>query len=201
MVDNLIMPDDISIGFKGGPRFYTDKSVASNRQKRRMPNTTIAEHVYTWSLIDAPAEMVVSLRSFFYDRRGDLKPFLMKDHSNFRLADEVIGIGDAEQTQFQATKTETAGSNPYYRVIRHIKTGTLVVKIDGVEQDLTTDYTVNSTGLITFTSAPAYDEVITIDGEFYVPVAFEGDVFEASVPYLSPDVLSVDGLQCVEDIP
>jgi hypothetical protein len=50
MVDNLIMPDDISIGFKGGPRFYTDKSVASNRQKRRMPNTTIAEHAYTWSL-------------------------------------------------------------------------------------------------------------------------------------------------------
>jgi hypothetical protein len=36
-------------------RAFTDKSVASNRQKRRMPNTTIAEHVYTWSQIDAPA--------------------------------------------------------------------------------------------------------------------------------------------------
>jgi uncharacterized protein (TIGR02217 family) len=87
------------------------------------------------------------------------------------------------------------------RIIRHIKSGTLVVKVDGVTKTLTTDYTVNSTGLITFVSAPANDAVITVDGEFYVPVAFEGDVFEAIVPYLSTDILSVDGLQCVEDIP
>jgi uncharacterized protein (TIGR02217 family) len=145
--------------------------------------------------------MVEALRSFFYDRRGDLKPFLMRDWTNYRLVDEPFGIGDDETTAFQITKTESAGSNPYYRVIRHIRAGTLVVKVDGVTQVVTTDYTVNSTGLVTFTSPLEYDAVPTATCEFDVPVAFEGDVFEASVPYLSPDVLSVDGLQCVEDIP
>jgi ribosomal protein S12 methylthiotransferase accessory factor YcaO len=83
-------------------------------------------------------EMVEALRSFFYDRRGDLKPFLMRDWTNYRLVDEPFGIGDDETTAFQITKTESAGSNPYYRVIRHIRAGTLVVKVDGVTQVVTT---------------------------------------------------------------
>lgn len=201
MVDNVIMPEAVSVGFKGGPRFYTDKVVSVNRQKTRLPNTTIAEHAYTWAMQDAPAALVIALRKFFYDRRGDLKVFLMKDWADFLLAGEEIGLGDGVAVAFQIIATYTAGNNPYVRIIRHIKSGTLVVKVDGVTKTLTADYTVNSTGLITFVSAPANDAVITVDGEFYVPVAFEGDVFEAIVPYQTTDILSVDGLQCVEDIP
>ncbi|RVC47574.1 hypothetical protein EN781_00105 [Mesorhizobium sp. M4A.F.Ca.ET.090.04.2.1] len=201
MVDNLIMPERVSQGFKGGPTFSTDKSTQVNMQTRRLMNVSIARHVYTWSMQDAPADLVKALRAFFYDRRGDFKVFLMKDWTNFQLVDEQIALGDGSTVAFQITKTETAGVNPYVRVIRHIKAGTLVVKVDGVTKTLTTDYTVNSTGLITFVSAPALDAVITVTADFYVPVAFEGDVFEASVPYQSLDIMSVDGLQAKEDIP
>ncbi|RWB66581.1 DUF2460 domain-containing protein [Mesorhizobium sp.] len=200
-VDNLVMPETVSQGFKGGPTFSTAKSTQVNMQTRRLPNVSIARHVYTFMMQDAPADLVKQLRAFFYDRRGDYKVFLMKDWSNFQLVDEQIALGDGSTVAFQIVKTETAGVNPYVRVIRHIKAGTMVVKVDGVTKTLTTDYTVSSTGLITFTSAPALDAVITVTADFYVPVAFEGDVFEASVPYQSLDIMNVDGLQVKEDIP
>jgi uncharacterized protein (TIGR02217 family) len=112
MVDNVIMPEAVSVGFKGGPRFYTDKVRSGEPAETPLPNTTIAEHVYTWSHEDAPAEMVIALRSFFYDRRGDLKPFLMKDWADFRLVGEEIGLGDGEVPPSRSRKTYTAGSTP-----------------------------------------------------------------------------------------
>ncbi|MES0071941.1 DUF2460 domain-containing protein [Mesorhizobium sp. M0058] len=203
MVDNVIMPDDVSIGFKGGPRFITTKVRSVSQRTTRLPNASVARHYYAWSQRNIPETMLISLRSFFYDRRGDFKVFLMKDWADFRLIDEQIGLGDGVQAAFQATKTYTAGNNPYVRVIRHIKAGTLVVKVDDVEKTLTTHYTVGATGMITFTGGniPADGAVITISCDFYVPVAFEGDRFEPSIPNMRPDLFNIDDLQAIEDIP
>ncbi|RWP84897.1 MAG: hypothetical protein EOR12_27075 [Mesorhizobium sp.] len=203
MVDNVIMPESVSVGFKGGPRFITLKVKSDNERITRLQKTVIARHYYSWSQQNRDAALIGVLRNFFYDRRGDFKVFLMKDHTDFQCVACQIGIGDGAQAAFQATKTYTAGSNPYVRIIRHIKAGTLVVKVDGVTKTLTTHYTVSATGLITFTGGniPAEGAVIMIDCDFYVPVAFEGDAFEPSIPYSLPEVMSIDNLQAVEDIP
>ncbi|MGX9145946.1 DUF2460 domain-containing protein [Mesorhizobium sp. 128a] len=203
MVDNLIMPESVSIGFKGGPRFITTKVRSDNQSIRRLQNTVVARHYYSWSQKNRDAALIEVLRNFFYDRRGDFKVFLMKDHTDFQCVNCQIGIGDGVTAAFQAVKPYTAGFNPYIRVIRHIKAGTLVVKVDGVTKTLTTHYTVSATGLITFTGGniPTVGQIITISCDFYVPVAFEGDAFEPSIPYSLPDVLDLDSLQAVEDIP
>lgn len=203
MVDNVIMPETLSVGFKGGPTFSTDKVVSVNMQERRLQNLTIARHVYSFMLDNAAASVVTALRSFWFDRRGDFKAFLFKDWADYQCVGEQIGIGDGVQTVFQCIKTYTAGNNPYERVIRHIKSGTLVVKVGGVTQTLTTAYTVNSTGLITFTGGhiPALDAVISVDGEFYVPVRFDGDAFATVLANQGLAAISVDGLQTIEVIP
>jgi uncharacterized protein (TIGR02217 family) len=201
MVDNLVMPETLSVGFKGGPTFSTDKVVAVNMQERRLQNLSIARHVYSFMLDNAAASTVTTLRAFWFDRRGDFKAFLFKDWADYQLTAEQIAIGDGSTVAFQATKTYSAGSNPYVRIIRYIKSGTLVVKVNGVTKTLTVDYTVNSTGLITFVSAPANASLITIDGEFYVPVRFEGDAFSTILPNQGLAAISVDGLQAIEVIP
>ncbi|MER8615961.1 DUF2460 domain-containing protein [Mesorhizobium sp. M1409] len=197
------MPESVSVGFKGGPRFITTKARSASQRTRRLQNTSIARHYYSWSQKNRDAVLIATLRDFFYDRRGDFKVFLMKDWTDFQCIACQIGIGDGVQAAFQATKTYTAGFNPYVRIIRHIKAGTLVVKVDGVTKTLTTHYTVSDTGLITFTvgNIPVDGALITQSCEFYVPVAFEGDAFEPSIPYTLPDVLDLDNLQVVEDIP
>lgn len=203
MVDNVIMPPTLSVGFKGGPTFSTDKVVSVNMQERRLQNLSIARHVYSFQLDNAAASVVTALRAFWFDRRGDFKSFLFKDWADYQLVAEQIALGDGSTAAFQITKTYTAGNNPYLRVIRHIKSGTLVVKVGGVTQALTTNYTVSATGLITFTSGhiPALDAVVSVDGEFYVPVRFEGDSFAIVLPNQLLDAISVDGLQAIEVIP
>lgn len=205
-VDNLIIPETVSVGFKGGPTFSTDKVRSVSQQTRRFPNQEIAVHKYSWNYQNADNEPTVALidwlRGLFFDRRGDLKTFLMKDWADYKLVAEQIGLGDGTTATFQVTKTYTAGFNPYVRIIRHLKAGTLVVKVDGVTQTITTAYTVNSTGLITFTGGhiPALDAVITVNGEFYVPVNLEGDAFSTSLPEQNEYIVNLD-LQAIEDIP
>jgi uncharacterized protein (TIGR02217 family) len=204
-VDALIMPEKVSVGFKGGPTFSTDKVVAVSMQERRFQNQSIARHMYTWSLQNADntesAAIIDTLRAFWFDRRGDFKAFLMKDWADFSATDEQIAIADTGTVSVQLTKTYSAGINPYVRIIRHIKSGTLVLKVDGVTQVSGVDFNVNSTGLVTFVSGhePALDSVITASFEFYVPVRFDGDAFSATLPEQSIFIASVD-LKAIEVI-
>ncbi|TPL40702.1 DUF2460 domain-containing protein [Mesorhizobium sp. B2-4-6] len=197
-----ILSERVAYGFKGGPRFSTAKSSAVNQQERRKQNQTKARHYFAWTQQNADDDLIAELRAFWYDMRGDFRTWLLKDWTDYLLVGEEIGIGDGINAAFQITKTYTAGFNPYVRVIRYLKAGTLVVRVDGVVKTLTTHYTVSETGLITFTGGniPAADKVVDVDGEFYVLVRFEGDAFEPSIPGGLADILNVDNLQAIEKV-
>ena len=51
----------------------------------------------------------------------------------------------------------------------------IVIKKAGVTQTVTTDYTISSSGLVTFTSAPANGAALTWTGEFDLPMRFDTD--------------------------
>jgi uncharacterized protein (TIGR02217 family) len=206
MVDNLIMPEKVSVGFKGGPTFSTDKVVAVSQQTRRFQNQEVAIHKYSWNYQNAdngtvdPAlekALIDWLRHMFFDRRGDLKALLMKDWADFELIAEPFFIGDGATTTAQVTKTYTVGFNPYVRIIRHLKAGA-VFKLDDVPLVLGVDYTISSTALVTYATPPADGAVGTVDGEFYVVVNLEGDAFSTSFPEQNIDIVNLD-LQAIED--
>lgn len=202
MVDNVIMDERMALGFKGGPTFSTDKLVMVNGQERRLQNRSVAIHNYVWAFTNTSLELEAQLKAFFFDRRGDFKVWLLKDWSDFSGVLEPISAGTGALTTFQIVKTYTAGSNPYVRTIRHIKSGTLSVYVNGVLQTPTTHYTVSATGLITFVSAPGSGLVVTASYEFYVPVRFEGDRYVSIVNYTpSMNIISVEDLTAIEVVP
>lgn len=201
-VDNVIMDERMALGFKGGPTFSTDKLPTVSGQERRLQNRSIAIHSYVWGFQNTSLELEEQLKAFFFDRRGDFKVWLLKDWSDYSAVLEPLGAGTGALTTFQLVKTYSAGFNPYVRAIRHIKTGTLSVYVNGVLQTLTTHYTVNATGLVTFVSAPGSGLVVTASYEFYVPVRFEGDRFVSIVDYQPQmDIISVEDLTAIEVVP
>ena len=105
--------------------------------------------------------------------RGGLYAFRFRDwdSKNNTLTDEVIGTGDGATTTFQITQTHTVGGVSSVRnVTRPVSAFT--VMLDGAVQG--SGYSIDySTGVLTFTTAPALDVEISVSGTYDIPVRFD----------------------------
>lgn len=169
-------PPNISYGSKGGPGFSTTVFISDSGAEQRNINWQDARARYDVSHGIKDIDDMDAILAFFYNVKGMAIGFRYKDWADYQLVDEPIGTGDASETVFQIIKTYTVGSEDYVRDIKKIVDGTLVVKVDGVTQTLTTDYTVNiNTGVITFVLPVPLNDVVTVTCEFDVPVRFDTD--------------------------
>jgi uncharacterized protein (TIGR02217 family) len=131
---------------------------------------------------------------------GSLYPFRFKDWSDYTATDELFGNGDGSTTSFQLVKTYdpseillgSPGTLFYVRSITLVS-GTPTIKIDGVTKTPATDYTISSSGVVTFASAPSGATVLTWTGEFDVPVRFDTDNL--------PVVMQEEDLASIRSIP
>jgi uncharacterized protein (TIGR02217 family) len=86
----------------------------------------------------------------------------------------VIGTGDGAIKPFQLVKRYPSGGVVEVRAITKPVAGTVRVYKDGVEQ--LSGWSVDvTTGVVTFTTAPATGVAITADFELDVPVRFDTD--------------------------
>jgi uncharacterized protein (TIGR02217 family) len=152
--------------------------MASGHEQRNI-NWSLERLVWDFNYSVLTAEQFKALLEFFRARRGRGYGFRFKDWSDYKWSDESIGVGDGTNTVFQMTRVyESAGPNPYIRIISRPISGTIVVKVNAITKVETTDYTIDySTGIITFGAGdiPAGGEIVSITGEFDVPVRFVED--------------------------
>jgi uncharacterized protein (TIGR02217 family) len=114
------------------------------------------------------------LIAFFRARRGKAYGFRFKDWTDYRAASQLLGTGDDALTQFQLLKHYPSGSVIETRTVTKPVTGSVKVYLDGVEQ--VAGWSVDeTTGLVTFSTAPAAGVAVTADFEFDVPVRFDTD--------------------------
>ncbi len=121
--------------------------------------------------------------AFFEARQGRLHGFRFKDWSDFRSCapdaaitplDQALGLGDGVTTAFPLTKTYSSGPASWTRAIAKPVAGTLRLAVAGAEH--TTGFAVDTTtGVVTFTSAPAGGAALTAGFEFDTPVRFDTD--------------------------
>jgi len=177
------LPPDVEVGMTGGPTYQNviQESISGTEQRVQVWAKCRGEWDITYTVLDT-GETSGTFRAvvaLFRAHFANLYPFPFKDWADYQLTDELIGTGDASGTTFQVTKTydpsqillNTPGALTYVRDIYLPVTG-LVVKVNGVVKSVITDYTIGSTGLITFTAPPANGHPITVTGEFDVPVRF-----------------------------
>lgn len=185
-------PPEISYGSSGGPEYATDVVISTSGFEQRNITWSQARARYNVAKGVKTRDQLASLIAFFRARKGRAYGFRFKDWTDYTGTAEPIGTGDGVETQFQLSKRYSNGGVYETRTITKPVSGTVRIYKDSVLQTSGVSVS-NSTGLVTFTSAPAEDVAITADFEFDVPVRFDTDRLSAS--------LDSYGTQSWQDIP
>lgn len=188
-------PPDISYGVTGGPEYSTDVVITGSGFEQRNINWSQARCKYQAAHGVKNENQMKRLLAFFRARRGKAYGFRFKDWLDYTGTGEIIGVGDGTTTAFQLIKTYTDDAG--YTEVRKIRKpveGTVKVYVDSVRQ---TALSVNATtGIMTFTVAPAQNAVIKADYEFDVPVRFDTDHCPQSIKEW--DLYSWDNIPLIE---
>lgn len=203
------LPEGIERGSGFGPSFRNIIQEAISGNEQRFAQWTkcrgVGDLSYGLRASDDPLGDFAAILALWRAHFGSLLPFRFRDWSDYTATDEIFGTGDGTTTTFQLSKTYdpslillgTAGSLFYVRDITLLD-GAPTISIDGVEKTVTTDYTINSSGLVTFTSAPANTKQLTWTGQFDVPVRF--DIDQLPVILNDSDLASIQSISIKEVI-
>lgn len=112
-----------------------------------------------------------NLGGFFKLQKGKWDWFYFNDINDNAVVGQSFGTGDGTTTAFQLVRSLGGFTEPVENV-----TGTPSVYKDGVLQS--SGYTIGSTGIVTFSAAPAAAAVLTWTGSFYWRVRFDQDEAE-----------------------
>jgi len=184
-------PTSIALGAVGGPeRRTTVVTLASGFEERNAVWANSRRSFNAGYGVKSLNDLHAAI-AFFEARQGRLYGFRWKDHADYRSgppqsvptpADAALGSGDGATTGFALVKTYTSGAQTYTRPIPKPVAGTVRIAIDGVEQALGSDFSVDTaTGVVTFVAAPGNGTAITAGFEFDVAARFDTDKFDIDI--------------------
>ena len=182
-------PDNISRGARGGPERRTQIVELASGAEERNASWANSRRRYDVAYGIRRADDLAAVVAFFEARNGRLHGFRFKDWADFKSClpsqtpgptDQPIGTGNGAATLFQLTKRYTSGAQSWARAITKPVAGTVTIALNGAPQ--ASGWSVSTTtGLITFTTAPAVGVAITAGFEFDVPVRFDTDVLDVTL--------------------
>ncbi len=173
-------PDDIAYGATGGPAYSTSVvSTASGFEQRNM-NWSAARGAWDVSSGLKQQGQLDILIAFFRARKGKACGFRFKDWTDYKATGQLLGTGDGTIKTFQLVKSYTSGAGSETRTITKPVLGSVKPYLAGVFH--ASGWSINTTtGILTFSTAPAQGVAITTDFEFDVPVRFDTDSMEATI--------------------
>ncbi|WP_375203647.1 phage distal tail protein, Rcc01695 family [Hyphococcus sp.] len=181
----ILFPVDIALNSEGGPTRKTDiVALVSGHEERNSPWAGSRRSFNAGYGVKSIAD-IEDIIAFFEARRGRLYGFRFRDPFDFkscRIAespapdDQLLGTGDASETDFQLVKRYASGVASYARPVRKPVAGSVRVAIDSVEQSEGADFTLDeTTGVVSFASPPAAAAGVTAGFLFDTPVRFDSD--------------------------
>lgn len=114
---------------------------------------------------------IQSLLGFFNARQGAFDNFLYTDPNDYTVTNENIGTGNGSTTGFQLTRSQGGFIEPVMNL-----NGNPTVKVNGVTKTLGGDYTISSTGFITFSAPPPNTHQVVWTGSYYYRCRFDEDM-------------------------
>lgn len=148
---------------------------SGHEDRNRLWNQFKREYDITYPIAkrDGPtnASFAIVYDAFLASGAGE-DSFDFQDWRDHTATDQLFGIGDGAETEFNLVKNHTYGTRTHARRI-YRPTLSIAIKADGVTVN-PADYTVDyDLGVVTFDTAPALDVEVTWSGEFNVPVRFD----------------------------
>ena len=167
-------PDDIAYGATGGPEFATSVVATASGFEQRNINWSAARGRWDVASGLKKQTQLDTLIAFFRARKGRAHGFRFKDWTDYKATAQALGTGNGTITTFQLIRTYSSGGSTDVRTITKPVAGSVKVYLAGVLQ--ASGWSVNTTtGVITFSAAPANGVAVFADYEFDVPVRFDTD--------------------------
>ena len=184
-------PDNISRGARGGPERRTQIVELASGDEERNASWANSRRRYDVAYGIRRADDLAAVVAFFEARNGRLHGFRYKDWADYKSAlpsqaitatDQQIGTGTGSLQTFQLAKRYTSGAQTWVRTIAKPVAGTVRVALGMVEQ--MSGWTVDTTtGVVTFTAAPAGGVIVRAGFEFDVPVRFDSDTLDVTLDF------------------
>jgi len=190
--DNVRLPTDIERGSQSIPRFQTTITTLGKGAEQRNADWAQQRMKFDISYGIQGEEDYHAVRDFFMARLGRARGFLFKDWSDYFVENQQIATGDGVTVAFQLVKRYVS-SVTYERTILAPINGTVQMYLNGTPTAASVNY---STGVVTFTPAPANTVVIAADFEFDVPVRFNTDEFPIEMHIFN--AASIGSIEIVE---
>ena len=182
-------PDNISRGARGGPERRTQIVELASGAEERNASWANSRRRYDVAYGIRRADDLAAVVAFFEARNGRLHGFRYKDWADYKSClpsqtpgptNQPIGTGNGAATLFQLTKRYTSGAQSWTRAITKPVAGTVTIALNGAPQF--SGWSVSTTtGLVTFTTAPAAGIAITAGFEFDVPVRFDTNALDVTL--------------------
>jgi uncharacterized protein (TIGR02217 family) len=184
-------PDNISRGARGGPERRTQVVELASGDEERNASWANSRRRYDVAYGIRRADDLAAVVAFFEARNGRLHGFRYKDWADYKSAlpsqaitatDQQIGTGTGSLQTFQLAKRYTSGAQTWVRTIAKPVAGTVRVAL-GMAEQLSGWALDTSTGVITFTAAPAGGVIVRVGFEFDVPVRFDSDTLDVTLDF------------------
>ncbi len=178
---DLTFPRDIAAGVTGGPERRVDIVTLSSGDEERNARWRDSRRSWDAGLGLRSVDDVAQVVAHFEETGGQLHSFRFRDWTDFSSApasvqnptggDQLIGVGDGSQTDFQLSKSYGT-LTPWTREITKPVPGSIVVAVDGVTQGSGWSAD-NLSGVVSFVTPPGPGVEVTAGFLFDVPVRFD----------------------------
>jgi uncharacterized protein (TIGR02217 family) len=159
------------------PIWSTSKKVSVSGRRFGVANYSFPRYKYklSYSVLrqNAATTELAQLVGFFNSVYGDFDSFLYTDPDDYTVTAQALGSGDGSNKLFQLLRTFGGFAEPVYDA-----NSAPLIYVNGVLKTLTTDYTISSTGLVTFVAAPGAALPVTWTGTYYRRVFFSQSLLE-----------------------
>lgn len=187
-------PRAMDFNVTGGDGFSTTVNKGFGGGEGRNRNWTKSLSIFNVAFKAKDIDYIEKVRNFFLNVGGQWDGFRFWWPLDYKLENQIIATatGVANPT-FQLVKTYTASDRTYVRTVTkpimsdvkdfegNAMTDTIILRDNGVTKTLSTDYDVDSTtGEIACHFTPLAGHLITVDGQFHIPVRFNVDDMSAA---------------------
>jgi uncharacterized protein (TIGR02217 family) len=177
---DLLLPLTVRPGFMGAPTFNTSVVQLRGGAEYRTSLWANPLRMYEVGFNSRTAETVIDeLITFILLTKGSLYTFRMRDWSDYKADETILGAGDGTINYFRLYKDYDS----YRRRIVYPSLDNMKVYLDSDLADPDSYFIDQDNGTVVFATPPASGVTVSWSGEFYVPVRFSDDSMDIIMSY------------------